>query len=305
METSSNKTDIKIILAFAAVYIIWGSTYLALKIGLQDIPPFLMASSRYLLAGFLMLAFHFLRKGTTSKTAVRQNMLLGVFMLTLGQGVLFWAAQYLPSGLVAVFIATLPVWYIVVDRRNWKGYFGSKLTLISIALSFVGIILLFNEQAPAGGWKLGNMAILASLVVIGSCLCWAAGSLYYKYNLSGGSVSHDVGFQLVGGGISCLVISLFMHEAAGFQPGEVRASAWGAVCYLAIAGSIIAFTASYYLLARKPAAVVGTYAYVNPIIAVLLGYMILGENINAREIAAMLIILLAAYLANRVKLEQA
>src|SRR5687767_10456537 len=107
MKTSSNTTDIKIILAFAAVYIIWGSTYLALKIGLQDIPPFLMAGLRYLLAGFLMLGYHFLRNGDTSKNAIRQNMLLGVFMLTMGQGVLFWAAQYLPSGLVAVFIATL------------------------------------------------------------------------------------------------------------------------------------------------------------------------------------------------------
>ncbi|NIJ54741.1 EamA family transporter [Dyadobacter arcticus] len=304
MKKEKESIDVKIILAFAAIYIIWGSTYLAIKIGLEDIPPFLMASMRYFIAGVLMIAIHLIRQGGESKGNLFRNMVLGAFLLTFGQGVIFWAEQYLSSGLTAVFIATLPIWYIVADRRNWKGYFSSKLTLVSIALGLAGIVVLFSGQTITNGQEFGNKTIIASFVAIGSCICWAVGSLYYKYNLSGGPLFYDVGYQLIGGALSCLTISLFLNEGAAFNLGDVTTNAWGALLYLSIAGSIIAFTASYYLLARRPAAVVGTYAYVNPIIAVLLGFFIAGETITARQIIAMGIILLAAYLANKVKLEK-
>ena len=228
--------------------------------------------------------------------------MLGAFMLTLGQGLLFWAEQYLSSGLTAVFIATLPVCYILVDRRNWKEYFGSKLTLISITMGLAGILVLFRDQATAGQGS-SNMAVIASLVVVGSCICWAIGSLYYKNNLSKGSLFCDVGWQLIGGAITCILISFSADNLDSFSFSNMSPKAWGAILYLAIAGSIVAFIASYYLLSVRPAAIVGTYAYVNPIIAVLLGFAIADEKISVSQIIGIVIILVAAYLSNQVKMK--
>jgi len=303
MEKFVKSFDLKIVLAFAAVYIIWGTTYLAIKIGLENMTPFIMAFFRYLVAGVLLLCWCLLKGTIVWDKRVVQNMLLGAFMLTLGQGVLFWAEQYLSSGLTAVFIATLPICYILVDRRNWKGYFQSKLTLASIFIGFFGIFLLFSGQTDLPSQHEANMTLIASFVVIGSCICWAIGSLYYKNNMSAGSLFANVAWQLIGGAITCFFIGLTTGEWAGFRIDETDLKSWSAVFYLSIAGSIIAFTASYYLLANRPAAVVGTYAYVNPIIAVLLGCLLAGEVISVIQIIGIAIILVAAYLANKVKME--
>lgn len=295
--------DIKVLLAFAAVYIIWGTTYLAIKIGLNEMPPFLMASFRYLIAAFILLIICLIKKEVIFNKGLFKNMLLGAFMLTLGQGVLFWAEQYLSSGLTAVFIATLPIWYILADKRNWKSYFSSKLTIISILMGTIGIVVLFKDQMAVSTEHSVDMKIIASAVAVGSCFCWAAGSLYYKYNHSGDSLFCNIGWQLIGGWIACIIISLVTSEWTGFSFNEVSMKTWSAVFYLAIAGSIIAFAASYYLLSVRPAAVVGTYAYVNPIIAVLLGCLLADEKITISQVIGIVIILVAAYLSNKVKLK--
>lgn len=295
--------DLKVLLAFAAVYIIWGTTYLAIKIGLHEMPPFLMAGFRYFISGFILLIICFIKKENIFNKSLFNNMLLGAFMLTLGQGVIFWAEQYLSSGLTAIFIATLPIWYILADKRNWKGYFSSKLTIISILMGTIGILILFKDQMAVHTEHSTDMKIIASAVAVISCFCWAAGSLYYKYNHSGDSLFCNVGWQLIGGGITCFFISLITSEWIGFNFSDVSVKTWSAVFYLAVAGSIIAFTASYYLLSVRPAAVVGTYAYVNPIIAVLLGCLLADEKITVNQIAGIVIILIAAYLSNKVKLK--
>ena len=303
MEKLVKGFDLKIVMAFAAVYIIWGTTYLAIKIGLENMSPFIMAFFRYLIAGVLLLFWGLVKRSVVLDKHVLKNMLLGAFMLTLGQGVLFWAEQYLSSGLTAVFIATLPICYILVDRRNWKGYFQSKLTLASILIGFFGIFLLFNGQTVAPGQHAANMTVIASFVVIGSCICWAIGSLYYKNNMAAGSLFTNVAWQLIGGAIACFFIGFMTGEWTVFRIDEIDSKSWTAVLYLSVAGSIIAFTASYYLLANRPAAVVGTYAYVNPIIAVLLGCLLAEEVISTIQIIGIAIILMAAYLANKVKME--
>lgn len=303
MKSWIKEIDLKVVLSFAAVYIIWGTTYLAIKIGLEAMPPFIMVSLRYLIAGLALLLICLVKKEKLFNQTFARNMLLGAFMLTFGQGVLFWAEQYLSSGLTAVFISTLPICYILTDKRNWKSYFHSKLTLISIAMGLFGILVLFKDQTGTNGGPSAQMRIIASVVVISSCLCWAAGSLYYKYHFPQGSLFCDVGWQLMGGAFACFIISLFTDGITSFHFGEVPLKTWGAILYLAIAGSIIAFTASYYLLSVRPAAVVGTYAYVNPIIAVLLGWAVADEKISISQVAGIIVILIAAYLSNRVKLK--
>jgi drug/metabolite transporter (DMT)-like permease len=301
MQKQLSKINYKALLAFSAIYIIWGTTYLVIRIGLESVPPFLMASMRYILAGFLLLLFCRIKgEALFSKYAIN-NMLLGAFMLTLGQGVLFWAEKYISSGLTAVFSSTLPIWYIIADTKKWRTYFRSKLTMVSILLGIIGIIILF--QSPSGNTEQHaiGMAVLASIVAVGSCLCWAIGSLYFTYHHTEGSLYVNVGWQLVGGTVACLLISLITGECNIFSFKAVTTNSWLAILYLAIAGSIVAFIALYWLLARRPAPIVGTYAYVNPVIAVLLGYLIADEKITTTQVIGMIVILIAAYLANSVK----
>ncbi|WP_432708336.1 EamA family transporter [Pedobacter sp.] len=301
MKNWINSLDLKVILAFGAVYIIWGTTYLAIKIGIAEMPPFLMATFRYLIGGTVLLMLCLIRNTQPLNIQVWQNLLLGGLMLTLGQGTLFWAEQYISSGLTAVLVSTLPIFYILADQRNWKSYFHSKLTIVSILLGLIGIVALFKDQL-AEGINYNPLTLIASLVVLGSCFIWALGSLYYKRKAAPERLFPDVGWQLIGGSIACLVVNLFTDPLSSFSFDQVSIKTWGAICYLAIAGSVIAFTASYYLLSVRPPAVVGTYAYVNPIIAVFLGVLVAHEEVSASQLFGIGIILVAAYLANRVKL---
>ena len=295
------KKDFRLWLAFAAIYIIWGTTYLAIKIGVDFIPPFIMASMRYFIAGALLLgSCLFKRESIFTKTTLL-NIVLGAFIMTFGQATAFWAEKYISSGLTAVFGSLLPICYIITDRRHWKHYKESKLTMLSIGLGIVGIVILFINPSVASQSQMGFITILASAVTVTSCFCWAAGSLYYKYHKRIGSLYSNVGWQLAGGMVCCLIISAIAGEWKHFDIRAVPLRSLAAVFYLAIAGSIVALIALYWLLARRPAAVVGTYAYVNPVIAVLLGYLIANEKITLLQIFGMAIILISAYFANLVK----
>ncbi len=296
-------SPIKIFLAFAAVYVIWGTTYFAVRVGIRTVPPFLLATIRYIIAGGVLLSVSAWKEGTIFNHNARRNFVLGIFMLTLGQAVLFWACKYIPTGLAAIFISTLPICYILIDRRNWRAYFTSRLTLVSIVLGLIGIVILFRDVTGLKSAYPGLLVFAASLVCIISCLFWAGASLYYKYHIASHKLFGDVGWQLAGGALSCIIVSAVSGELHGFHFNQVAMAAWGSVAYLAIAGSVIAFTAMYWLLTVKPATVVGTYAYVNPVIAVLLGYFLLKEQITALQIVGMAIILVAAYLANTVKFD--
>ncbi len=295
------KKDLRPWLAFAAVYIIWGTTYLAIKIGIEFIPPYMMASLRYLIAGTLLLAYCLSKRESIFSNNIRQNIILGAFIMTFGQATAFWSEKYISSGLTAVFGSLMPICYIITDKRHWKNYMKSKWTILSIGLGIVGIVILFISPAPASESHTGFMTVLASVVAVSSCFCWAAGSLYYKYQDKTGSVYANVGWQLIGGMICCLLISVIAGEWPNFNFHTVPWRAWAAVLYLAIAGSIVALIALYWLLARRPAALVGTYAYVNPVIAVLLGYLLADEKISLIQVFGMAIIIVAAFMANRVK----
>jgi drug/metabolite transporter (DMT)-like permease len=303
MSKPASTTNWRIILAFAAVYIIWGTTYLAIRIGIESMPPFIMAGLRYLLAGIIMLAFIKIKGEVIFDKTIISNVLLGAFMLTFGQGTIFWAEKYVSSGLTAVLISTAPIWYIVADRKHWGQYFTSKLTLFSIVLGLAGVWLLFKDQANMNTDN--SLTMIACVVIILSCFCWVMASLYYKYNHAPGSLYKNVGWQLMGGTVACLLVGSAVGEWGHFQLEAVTARSWGAVLYLAVAGSIVAFTSMFWLLERRPAPIVGTYAYVNPVIAVILGYIVIGETITTIQIVGMIVILIAAYLANRVKFSTA
>ena len=289
-----------ILIAFAATYIIWGTTYLAILISIETLPPFLMAAIRFLVAGVVMLIVAALRGENIWIPGMFKNMLLGIVILTGGQGLLAWAELYIPSGYAAIVVSSLPLWYVLLDRKNWNTYFKNKLILTGLILGFFGILLLFKKYIGASAGT-GVLQLLGLLAVLGACVCWVSGTLYYKNNVNQSSMFLNLGWQLIGGFLSSLLIGFLSGELTGFSFAAVSMHSWLATLYLAVAGSLVAFIAFSWLMTVKPAAVVGTYAYVNPVIAVLLGWLVANERITALQIAGMFIILLSAFLVNSPK----
>ncbi len=306
MKTQETPLKLTVLLAFAAVYIIWGTTYLAIVIGLKSFPPFILASIRYVTAAVILLAICAIKGEQIFIRSAVKSMLTGAVVLTGGQAILFWAEKYIASGLTAVLVSTLPIWFVILDKSQWRNYFSNKYIIAGLITGFCGILLLFqkflfgNSQDNNSKYQL-----LAVIVVLLSCIFWVSGSLYSKYRPVPGSLFLKVGWQLTGGLASCLIISFLFGEYKIFSFAQVTASSWAAVLYLAIAGSIVAFGAYTWLIKVKPAAVVGTFAYVNPVIAVLAGCLIANEKVSVYQLSGMVIILVAAFLINKKDLSDA
>ena len=298
----TNGTQPKLLLVIAAffcTYIVWGTMYIGIVIGLRTLPPFIMASLRFALAGLILFLVCALRGENLLPVGFYRNLLLGTVIITGGQGLLFWSEQYIASGSAAILYATLPLWYVALDKRNRSFYFRNRWILVSLLIGFCGIVLLFESgntialharSAPAG-----------ILAVLGGCICWASGTLYYKNHPGQGSLFLNLSWQLAGGVLSSLLISYFSGEFTHFTLAQVSGASWMATIYIALAGSLAAFIAFNWLLTVRPAAVVGTYAYVNPAVALLLGWIIAHETIRPLQIIAMLVILGSAFLVNRVR----
>jgi len=286
-----------VLIAFASTYIIWGTTYFAILIGLETIPPFFMASMRFLIAGIVLLIIAGLRGENIWALGIYKNMTLGIIILTGGQGLLFWSEQYIPSGYAAILVSTLPLWYVLLDRKNWSSYFKNKLIITGLIFGFFGILLLFKKYLGASTGT-SFLQFLGLMAVLLACICWAAGTLYYKNHSNQKSMFLDLGWQLIGGFLSSLLIGFFSGELNSFSLTGVSINSWLATLYLAVAGSLVAFIAFSWLMTVRPAAIVGTYAYVNPVIAVLLGWLLANETITILQVAGMLIILLSAFLVN-------
>jgi drug/metabolite transporter (DMT)-like permease len=289
-----------ILIAFSSTYIIWGTTYFAILIGLQTLPPFIMGSIRFLVAGIVLMMIAAFRREKIWTPGIYKNMILGIVILTGGQGLLFWAEQYISSGYAAILVSTLPLWYVLIDRKNWKIYFKNKLILTGLILGFLGIMLLFRKYIGVST-ATGMLQLFGLLAVLGACICWAAGTLYYKNHVNGNSMFLNLGWQLIGGFLSSLLVGFLSGELTGFSLTAVSMHSWLATIYLAVAGSLVAFIAFSWLMTVKPPAIVGTYAYVNPVIAVLIGWMMAHEKITFLQIIGMLTILLSAFLVNSPK----
>lgn len=300
MNTAHTSTQWLIILAFATIYLVWGTTYLVILIGLKDLPPFLMAAMRFTIAGAMLVSWCLFKgESVPSMHTIGKNSLVGLIILAGGQGILIWAEQYIASGYTAILVATLPIWFVILDKKQWHNCFSNKYIVSGLVIGFTGILLLFREHTdvPISSGPKG-LSIIASMAVLFSCICWVGGSLYYKYRPTPGSMMSNLGWQLLGGAVFCFAISFFSGELRYFSIISVGLKAWLAVSYLAVAGSIAAFIAYNWLLTQKPSAIVGTYAYVNPVVAVLLGWLIADEVISVYQLTGMMVILFSALLIN-------
>ena len=273
--------------AWIAVCIIWGTTYLAIKIALETIPPFLMGGMRYLMAGAVLAVFVLARGGVLPD---RRNWpriaLIGSFMLGLGNGGVVWGAQYLTSGLTAVLIATSPFWMVSVDaivtpgqQFHWRHWAG-------LSVGFGGIVLLVWPDITAGGAMSRNFGWGVLAVQI-ACAGWAVGSAFARRDVPPSDVMGAAALQMIFGGALMLAVATWLGEWPGLH-WSTRTSI--AFAYLTVAGSVVAFTAYAYALRHLDVAIVSLYTYINPIIAVALGAAILGEPVGWRMIAAAAVI---------------
>ncbi|PWT70974.1 MAG: EamA family transporter [Bacteroidetes bacterium] len=287
-------------LSFACVYVIWGSTYLAILFGLKGFAPFLLCAIRFLLAGFIILSWCFIRgEKRPSIRSIRINSICGACMLFAGVGSVCWAEQYLPSSLAAIIVTALPFWFVILDKRQWSFYFSNKFIMAGLLIGFAGVALLlgFGKQSSFSPDE-KHKQVIATMVLLMGGICWSFGSLYSKYHKTGDSFLMNGGIQFFIAGLLSLVVSGISGEWNNFQWIRVGNRAWLAVGYLVSMGSLVTYLAYLFLLKVKPAAQVSTYVYVNPVVALFLGVWLAHESITPLRIVALSIILIGVLLVN-------
>jgi drug/metabolite transporter (DMT)-like permease len=279
----------QILLAFAAVYIIWGSTYLAIRFAIETLPPALMVGTRFLAAGGIM--YLWLRARGAEKPAAihwRSATILGILMPVFGTGVVVWSEKRVPSGIAALLVAIEPLWIVLL---LWLGPGGKRpkaLEIGGVALGLAGLYLLVN---PGGDKSQGNL--FAEGVLLLAALSWAAGSLYSRKAPQPKERFLGTAMEMLVAGVVLVTLGLATGEASHFSFGAPSAKSWLALLYLITFGSIIAYTAYVWLLSAVNPTLVSTYAFVNPVVAVFLGWAFASEQLNARTIAATMVIVAA------------
>ncbi|SDH64355.1 EamA family transporter [Mucilaginibacter sp. P25] len=305
--TAKSTSPLLVIIAFATVYIVWGSTYFFIKIAVAGFPPLLLGALRFFTAGLLLMAWCAI-KG--EKIFVKQNILhaavSGFLLLVIGNGAVIWAEQTLPSAMVAIMVTSPPIWFVLLDKPNWSTNFKSKSTIVGLIIGFIGVILLFRDQiADVLGSSAGPSKLPGMILLLLGTLGWASGSLYSKHYNTKGSVSVNTAWQMLGAGIFFIPASFLNNEVQTVQWHAIPVQSWYALAYLIIFGSIAAFSAYVWLLQVRPATQVGTYAYVNPVIAVLLGVIFAGEHVTLIQVIGLVVILSSVLLINLSKYRKA
>jgi drug/metabolite transporter (DMT)-like permease len=302
-EVLSSKEPSKIVLvaAFAALFIVWGSTYLGIMIAIKSIPPFFMLGARFFVAGFLLYIYCLIKGEKTPSVKLFCTIGLGgVLMLFVGNGAVTWAEQYLPSGLAAIVVATVPLWFVLLDKKNWRFNFSNKLIVVGFITGFAGVLLLFAGKGTLD-FDGNKLKLISFFVLITGTIGWAVGSLYSKYKEVDVSVTMKAAVQMLAAGIVALLTGVLTNEQEGFSVNNISLSSVFALLYLIIMGSLVTYMAYIWLLSVRPPSLVGTYAYVNPVVAVFLGWLVAGEAITNYQIIALVVILAGVILVNVAK----
>jgi drug/metabolite transporter (DMT)-like permease len=283
-----------VLVAFAAVYVVWGSTYLAIRIGIESFPPLVLAGFRHTVVGLFL--YPVLRKKTGIKPTPanwRTAIVAGALLLFVGNGGVSWAEQTVPSGVTALLVATVSLWLVIVDWLRPGGVKPVPRVIMGLLMGFAGLALLVGPAQLGGSERVNPWG--AAMLVIAS-LAWACGSLYSKHGGMPSSPMLGVAMQSLAGGVILLIAGLFTGEFHELHLGAISLRSWLALAYLVVFGSGIGFSAYLYILQKSTAARVATYAFVNPVVALFLGWLIAGEIIPVRTILAASVILTAVIL---------
>jgi drug/metabolite transporter (DMT)-like permease len=299
---SSKKHLVTVILAFAAVYIIWGTTYLGIRLAIETIPPFFMSGSRVITAGTIL--FLFLRaRGAPAPTRVqwRSAVIVGALLLGGGSGLVAWSEQEVPSGTAALIVATVPLWIALFDWLIFRGGRPRRQVTAGLFLGLIGIFLLVGPDQILG--KAG-FSLFFLFILLFSPISWSFGSLYSR----GAPLPEDAimgsAMEMIGGGMALLLAGLLSGELARFDPAAVSRTSLFVWIYLVFFGSIVAFSAYIWLLKEVAATKASTYTYVNPVIAVFLGWLVLDETITPIMILSSAIIIIAVILIQTARTQE-
>jgi drug/metabolite transporter (DMT)-like permease len=308
MLMSGEKTAVSpllVILSFAIIYTVWGSTYFFILLALKGFTPMILGAVRFIIAGSLMLIWSIIKRDRVFvPLTIRHASISGVLMLCGGTGVVLWVEQYLASGLVAILVSAAPLWFVLFDRPMWRNNFANNSTLTGLVFGFIGMLLLFSEKinqlfSSGHAIEIGGMLLL----IVGNW-CWTLGSLNSKYNKSEGSNTVNVGWQMLIAGIAFIPLSFLLGEPQHMNWQNIPSVSWFSILYLIFFGSIAAYTAYVWLLQVRPSTQVSTYAYVNPVVAILLGVVFAEEKISAFQITGLVIILGSVLMINLAKLKK-
>ena len=281
------------LLAFACIYVVWGSTYLAIKYAVETIPPLFVASSRHLIAGGLLFGWCWWRGLRPTRPQWLASIVLGALFFLIGHGTLHWAEQTLPSGLAALLIATEPIFVAIILTTLGR-------TRITLKL-FIGLLLgLFGVALIMGGDLQANRAqLFSAIAVLIGTLSWSIGMLYSRSAKLHPDGSMAAAMSLLAGAVWLFLTGLVTGEAAEFNLALVSAKSLASLAYLAIAGSLVAYSAYFWLLNRFPPTLIATHTYVNPIVALVLGWSIAGEVLTPRSVFGGVVVIAAIALVGR------
>jgi drug/metabolite transporter (DMT)-like permease len=284
-------------LGLGILYVVWGSTYLGIAVAVQTIPPFLMAAARFALAGSILLGWTALRERRALVRPTRRELIdssiIGALLLGGGMGMVAWGEQTIPSGIAALLIAVMPVWIAVLGRLV-LGERLPRLAGLGIVIGFAGVAILVGPTALGATGALDGAGIVALMI---SPIAWSSGSLYASHRAR--LPSHPLvatGLQMLAGSVALVGLSLVSGEPGRFDPAAVSLGSLGAFTYLTLIGSVVAFTTYGWMLRVAPLPLVATYAYVNPVVAVILGAVLLRESVEPRTLVAGAVIVVAVAL---------
>lgn len=291
MEAESHPRAWKVLLAFAIIYFVWGSTFLAIRVGVREVPPFLLAAMRFLIAGAVLYAWMRVH-GTPSPTAREWGSatLLAVLIFVLDYGLLFWAERRVPSGIAAVMMATIPA-FMALSEIVISG--TQRLTMrlaTALLIGLCGVAVLVSRSVSFGDAPIDTLGACALIV---GAISWSVASALTRKLPLPSAKAMSSGAQMCAGGVLLTISAALLGEFHGFRVQAVSGKAWLALAYLIVAGSIVGFTAYVWLLHHESPTKVGTYAYVNPVVAVLVGYSLGGEALGPRTIIGTALVLVS------------
>jgi drug/metabolite transporter (DMT)-like permease len=284
----------KTLLAFAFIYFVWGSTFLAIRVGVHEVPPLLFAAMRFLVAGLVLYAWTAMRgERAPNRRQWMSILLIALLIFVFDYGLLFWAEQHVPSGVAAVMMATIPVFIALAEILILH---TQKLTVrlaLALLIGLAGVAVLVSRSLNLSGSPIDSVGAVA---LIAASMAWAIGSVLTRKLPLPTSKVVSSGAQMLAGGVLLTIAAGALGEFRNFHPHAVSRAAWFSLLYLIVAGSIVGFTAYIWLIHHESPTKVGTYAYVNPVVAVLLGYFLANESIGMRTIAGTAFVLVSVVL---------